>query len=476
VTVLQLPSFTPNVFAYAALMLWPLVSIYLFMTKPRSQALIWTILGGYLLLPVGTEIKFSGVPGFDKTSIPAFVALVGCLFLARGTSRPGLRFGLATGLLLALLIGPFITSENNSDALVYGRLVLPGVGHYEALSASFRQLTILIPFFLGRRYLTSFEDNRLILRTLVLAGLVYTLPMLLEVRLSPQLHVWVYGYFPHSFEQQMRDGGFRPVVFLGHGLRVAFFAMTSILASIALWKCRERIFPAAPAIVTGWLAGTLLLCKTLGSLVYLIALAPVIKFGKPRSQMMLAATLVSLALIYPMLRATSVFPTEMLVETAELVSEVRASSLKTRFDQEGALLERASERLWFGWGRFGRSRIYDDRGSDVTASDGHWIITMGEYGLFGFLAEFGLLAFAVFRSVGALKYAVSMPEQVFLATLSLIVAVGVVDLLPNATINPTTWLFAGALLGRAEALSARRAGPEAVLKYRVQQTPATKQP
>jgi len=451
---------TPNYFAYAALLLWPLVSIYLFATRPLGQALLWTILGGYLLLPVGTEIKFPGVPAFDKSSIPALVALLGCLVVGRRPSNPSRGFGAAEVLFAALLVGPFITSEFNSDALqvggTYGSLVLPGVGHYEALSASVAQLIVLLPFILGRRYLRSFEDSHTILRALTLAGLAYTLPMLLEVRLSPQLHVWIYGYFPHSFEQQMRDGGFRPVVFLGHGLRVAFFAMTAILASVALWRCRERVLPAAPALVTGWLGATLLLCKTLGSFVYAAALAPVIMFMKPRSQVRVAAVLVSLALFYPLLRVTDLFPTERLLDTAGFVDAKREASLKIRFDQEKMLLDRALERPWFGWGRFGRGRIYDDTGKDVTLSDGHWVITMGTFGLFGFLAEFGLLALTVYRALGAMRYAGSVREHFFLAALSLIVAIGLVDLLPNATINPTSWLFAGALLGRAEMVRVAR--------------------
>ena len=457
---------TPNYFAYAALLLWPLVSIFLFATRPTGQAVLWTILGGYLLLPVGTEIKFPGVPAFDKSSIPAMVALLGCLVVGRRPSNPSRGFGLAEVLLAALLVGPFITSEFNSDALEvggrYGSVVLPGVGHYDALSASVAQLIEVLPFMLGRRYLRSFEDNHIILRALTMAGLAYTLPMLLEIRLSPQLHTWIYGYFPHSFDQQMRDGGFRPVVFLGHGLRVAFFAMTTVLASAALWSCRERVLPAPPALVTGWLGGTLLLCKTLGSFVYAAALVPVIMFVKPRSQLRLAAILVSLALIYPLLRTTDLFPSDILVEAAGHVSVQRQASLKIRFDEEKLLLDRALERPWFGWGRWGRGRIYDETGKDVTLSDGHWVITLGSFGLFGFLAEFGLLALSVFRALGAIRFASSVREQVFLATLSLIVAVGLVDLLPNATINPTSWLFAGALLGRAELVcvvqSKRKAG------------------
>jgi hypothetical protein len=42
--------------------------------------------------------------------------------------------------------------------------------------------------------------------------------------------------------------------------------------------------------------------------------------------------------------------------------------------------------------------------------------------------------------------------------LSLILAANMVDLLPNATHIPFTWLMAGALLGEAERLAALRLG------------------
>ena len=62
------------------------------------------------------------------------------------------------------------------------------------------------------------------------------------------------------------------------------------------------------------------------------------------------------------------------------------------------MMDRASQRIWFGWGRFGRSRIFDEWGSDVSVTDGRWTITLGQFGLFGFVAEFGLLALTVFRA------------------------------------------------------------------------------
>lgn len=453
-------SVTPNHVAYAALLVWPLVSIVLFRTRPFNQALIWTILGGYLLLPVGTEIKFPGVPAFDKNSIPALAGLAACLVVTTRVATQRRGVGFAEVFLVALLLGPFITSEFNSDALTYGDLTLPGVGHYDALSASVAQFIMVLPFLLGRRYLASAQDAQTLVRVVALAGLVYSLPMLIEIRLSPQLHEWIYGYFPHSFGQQMRDGGFRPVVFLGHGLRVAFFTMTAFLASVALWRCREKVVSIPPSGLTAWLGGVLLLCKALGSSIYAVVLGPVMIFMRPRAQVKVAAILVSFSLIYPMLRAADMFPSDYLLEAAGTVSVDRQASLRVRFEQEKMLLNHGAERLWFGWGRFGRGRVYDDRGKDITQSDGRWIVTMVTFGLIGFLAEFGLLAFTVLRTLAAIDLVTSLREKMILAALAIIVAIGLLDSLPNASDNPFSWMIAGVLLGRVDAIRNAAAQPQ----------------
>jgi hypothetical protein len=106
----------------------------------------------------------------------------------------------------------------------------------------------------------------------------------------------------------------------------------------------------------------------------------------------------------------------------------------------------------FGWGSFSRNRVYDiESGRDTSITDGMWIITLGVWGLFGFLARFGLLVLPVFRAAAALRFAESDRDRVFLAALALILAINVVDMLPNAPLTPWTWLICGALLGRAEA-------------------------
>jgi hypothetical protein len=445
----------PDWFAYLVLLLWPLVALYLFAKLHVRAALLWTILGGYLLLPVGTEIKFEMVPAFDKRSIPNLAALLGCVLFVGRLPKFFRGFGLADALVLLLFVVPFLSAMGNTDVIRIGDTILPAVGAYDAGSAALAQFIYILPFFLGRQFLRTFEDNAQIFRVMTIAGLFYSLLMLFEIRMSPQLHSWTYGYFPHDFAQQVRDGGFRPVVFIGHGLLVAFFAMTTTVASAVLWRTQIRVWRFTPATITGYLGVILLLCKTASAALYGAILVPVVRWASPRSQLRLASTLVIITLAYPLLRVTDVFPTSALLEAAYTLNADRAESLKTRFDQEDQLLAHAWERPWFGWGRFGRNRVFNGYlGRDSSITDGHWIITMGEFGLFGFIAEFGLLALVVLRAAGALKLSPTTRDGVYLAALALIVAINMIDLLPNSSISPWTWLLVGALLGRAEELYA----------------------
>jgi hypothetical protein len=444
-----------NVVTVSALLLWPLVALWLYKTRPIGQATQWTILGAYMLLPVGAEIKLTMIPAVNKDSIAALAALFGCVLISGRPIRLWNGFGLAELLLLVLIICPFITGELNGDPIQVGPQVIPGVGSYDAGSEVIAQMILLIPFFLGRQILRSRADTEEILRVLVIAGLIYSLPVLFEIRFSPQLHIWLYGYFPHSFLQQMRDGGFRPVVFMGHGLLVSFFVCTTAVAATAFWRTNTRAMHSVrlPAGgITAYLSFVLLLCKTASALVYAVITIPLIYFTKPKMQIRVATLLVSLALLYPMLRAAHLVPTTSALDMASFIGPDRAGSLNDRFKNEEKLLEHAEERFLFGWGRFGRSFVYNKETGSIYAPDGLWIITMGELGFVGFLATFGLLALPVFAAARALRFAETPKDKVFLATVALILAINIFDLLPNSSLRPWTWLIAGSLLGRAEAL------------------------
>lgn len=445
----------PNLFAYAALFSWPLVALWFYSRFPVGRATIWTILGGFLLLPVALEVKIPMIPAFEKSTIPNIAAAVGCLFFARRKLKIFYGFGITEILLLGLVIGPFVTSVLNTEPVIAAGRILPGVGVYDAGSAVIYQVLYIIPFFLGRQFLRRPEDNLELLRVLVIAGLIYSIPMLFEVRMSPQLHTWVYGYFPTSFLEQFRQGGFRPIVFLGHGLVAAFFAMTTAVAAAALWRLGSRIRRFHPGAVTAYLSVVVVLCKTFSSFVYGGILVPLVRWAKPRTQLRVAVIFAAIAVSYPMLRTLDLIPTTQILSISKSIDSQRAGSLETRFDNEYKLLNKAWRRIWFGWGRYGRNRVFDEEtGADESITDGAWIIALGQFGLFGFFSMFGLLAMSVVRAAAAFKYASTQEEGITLAALALIVAINIIDLLPNSTISPWTWLLVGALTGRAEALYA----------------------
>ena len=68
----------------------------------------------------------------------------------------------------------------------------------------------------------------------------------------------------------------------------------------------------------------------------------------------------------------------------------------------------------FGWGRYGRGWVYDDRGNLISDLDGFWIITLGTFGFIGYLALFGLLTLPIYSAARALRFAESLQGQDFL--------------------------------------------------------------
>jgi hypothetical protein len=444
-----------NWFAYAAIVVWPLVAIVFFRAKPLTTAILWTILGGHMLLPVNTAIDFPMIPPFDKVTVPALAAFAGCRYVAQKRINYLGRYPLVRWLVCLYLVLPFITAELNAEAIYSGAKFLPGMTHYDALSAVVQQVIMFLPFFIGRQFFRSYDNQLLIFKTLALAGLGYSLLMLFEVRMSPQLHTWIYGYFPHEFGQQMRYGGFRPVVFMGHGLLVAFFAAIAFISATLLWQLKIKIRQFSAAHVSGYFLVVLVLCKSMASLVYGFAAFLLIKFSKIKTQLRIAAILALLALLYPTMCIMNVFPHQMLLENVQSIDAERAQSMKFRFDNEHDLLEHGREKFFFGWGSWGRNRLYDEyTGKDISTTDGHWIVTFGQFGWLGFIAEFGLLTVPVFRAISAAKYAQSRQEQILLAAHTLLAGIIIIDQIPNGFLAPWLWLIISALLGRAEEIMA----------------------
>ncbi|SEN84196.1 hypothetical protein SAMN04488103_108104 [Gemmobacter aquatilis] len=440
------------------LAIWPVVVIVLFQRLPPDRALIWTILGAYLVLPPVIALNLPVVPDLGKNSIPALMALAMVLFARHEkiSFLPDSAVGRA--LIAVFVLSPFATVLTNGEAVQAGPTQLQGMAIYDSVAAVANQAIAVLPYFLARRYLGTDEAMRNMLRALVAGGLAYSLPMLIELRMSPQMNVWVYGFMQHDFTQTIRFGGYRPMVFLPHGLWLAFFVlMTSVSALLLLREApvQER---GKRLMIWLYLTAMLVLAKSAGPLVYGVGLSLLILLAPRRMQVLVAAVLAVMVITYPLLRGLHLVPLDAILNLAGSASAERADSLQFRIENEEALLAHASLKPWFGWGGYGRNLLYDPvTGEMASVSDGGWIIVLGIYGWLGYIVQFGLLILPLLLLAGqAMRRGVTVAAPV--AGVALLLAANLVDLLPNATLIPFTWLMAGAVLGRAEAMARERAG------------------
>lgn len=460
-----------NIFALLALLSWPLVAVLLFKKLPLERALIWSILGAYMFLPQISAIDLPVVPALNKETIPNLTAFAICLGVWGRVPDLFPKGLLGKTLLVMFIISPAITVVTNLEAIPFGvdrfgtlTLIdpnalevwgLPGLRIYDSISALAQQVFLMLPFFLARIVLRSEEAIREVLFALILAGGFYALPMLWEVRFSPQLHTQIYGFFQHDFAQAMRDGGFRPFVFMPHGLWVAFFAFMCTMAAAVYLRDATRSQSGKRLLILGGMFGLVVLCKSMGALGFTLVFVPIVLLLKPRMHLAIAAVLAVLVLTYPMLRGSGLIPTTQLVENIESFNPERAQSLDYRFTNEDRILDHVAGKPLFGWGGWGRFMVYDPAtGESQSIVDGQWIIIIGHYGWLGFIAMFGLLALPIFGIWWHARKPEAPPIPIAVSTLALILAVNMVDMLPNATLIPFTWLMAGSLLGYAESLAA----------------------
>lgn len=457
----------PNAIAYLMLALWPGVAYLLWRRTDPQRALIWTLLAGYLLLPPIAAFNLPAVPDFDKTSIPSLAALALAVLVAR--ARISFLPASMTGriLIACFVLSPLATVLTNTDPIPNAVYTVQGMRIYDSIAAMATQAIQVLPFFLARHFLASPAALRRLNIALILAGLVYAGPMLLETVTSPQMNIWVYGFFQHEFAQSIRGGGYRPFMFLQHGLWVAFFALMCLMAMAAI--LREGPAERRPGLLLGLVFFALLLaaCKSFGPIAYGLAFVPLILAAPRRAQILLAAALAGLVVVYPLLRGGHLIPLESLVAFADSISGARAESLAYRIQNEERLLAHAALRPLFGWGGYARNLIADPvTGQVLTVPDGAWVIVLGIYGWLGYLAAFGLLALPLLllgrealvpeggRSGAGQELSGRFSSHV--AATALMLAANLMDLLPNATLTPLTWLMAGALLGHAEALRQAR--------------------
>ncbi len=433
---------TQALLAFAA---FPLVAVVLFLLMPLRRAILAAFLAGWMFLPQA-QIEIPGVfPDLGRGAILG-AAVLAVLVVLDPRRAASFRPGWVDAPMIAFLCVPLLTSISN------------GLGVYDGLSAIVNRALVWAPaYLLGRVYFSDREGLRQLALAVFVGGLVYAPLCLLEARMSPQLHNWVYGYHQHSFLQTIRLGGFRPQAFMQHGLATAMWMATATLAGAWLYVTGTLRRPLWGLLLVG-LALTTVLCRSLGALGLLGLGALVLVNARATRRATVLAAILVVAPVYVTLRATGAWSGESLTSAMKTVLPVdRVQSVEYRLHNETMLADKAKERVLLGWGGWSRALVKTKRGDDASVTDGWWILVFGQNGVVG------LVAFLVATALPTVLFLVRVPARLWrrpevapAAVLATICALYTLDNLLNAMFNPLATFALGALGGALRGRGALR--------------------
>jgi hypothetical protein len=395
---------------------------------------------GWMFLPVA-GLKVKGIPAYNKITAICMVILL----WARHIDKERLSqvsFKAIDIPVLLWCIAPFFSSVFND------------LGIYDGLSQTMYQtITWGVPYYIGRVWFSDTEGLKLLGMAIFLGAVAYIPFCWVELILSPQLHRLTYGFHQHDFLQTLRDGGgFRPMVYMDHGLMTSTWMALGIFLGIWLLYTGDlpkKILFMPSIYLLAALFVTFLMMKSYGA-IFLLMLGLITVFVSNRiKNTLLILLLLIIPLLYAYTRTTGIWDgTNLSSFVAEKLSPTRAQSLQFRFDNEAILIRKALDGTVFGWGGYGRSRVYDETGKDLSVTDGLWIITLGQNGIFGLSALLAAIQAPVFFYMMRIK-----PERYTQANwgapsvMAVFLATYMIDSLLNAMVNPVYMLFNGGIIG-----------------------------
>ena len=358
--------------AQLVMILWFPIVYLLFKSFPVYKAIIISFITSWLFLPVNATFVLTGLPDYERISATCY-SIVVCIFLFRSQSHKNFRFRWIDISVLIYCLVPFFSSLSN------------GLGAYNGLSLVLSHtIEYGLPYFLGRIYLSGAKQLYWVAKSILVSGMIYIPLCWIEIALSPILHRLVYGYTGTKLGQNIRYGGFRPTVFMRHGLSVGMWMMAATLIAFWLWQSGllKKIWNIPIHIVSFILLVTLIGVKSTGAWAYIIyALFLLFCVKYLRFSLPLLILCVSI-ITYLFLTSTGQMDQALIDNITSFLSRIfdpsRIESLQFRLDNEHILSEKALERPLLGWGGYGRNRVFEENSlgifEDITVTDSLWII------------------------------------------------------------------------------------------------------
>ena len=438
--------------AQLIIILWIPFVLYLFYRCDYQKAVVISFVTAWLFLPQQVEFPLPFIPNFDRLTATCYsILLATCIYDIQRFNR--FKFGWLDLPMFIWCICPLASSITNN------------LGTYDGLSACLVQtLTYGIPYFLGRIYLYDLQGLRQLALGIFLGGLSYIPLCLFEVAFSPQLHRTIYGYHGiREFAQSIRYGGYRPNVFMVHGLSVGMWMMAAALVGIWLWQAGviKRIGAFDIVIDMPWVALSLIITvmvvKSTGAYFYLIYGLLILFAAKWLRNALPLVVMIVTIYGYITLGATGGIAGESSNKIIAIANDItgpqRAQSLEFRLDNEEILGEKAREKMLFGWGGWKRNRVYDynhlNELEDVSTTDSLWIIAFGVNGLVGLMAIFSSSLLPAFYFLWSCYPARSWfkPQVAPAAALVTVTVLYALDSTLNNQPNPIFTLASGGIAG-----------------------------
>ncbi|WP_193162915.1 hypothetical protein [Microbulbifer hainanensis] len=394
-----------------------------------------------MFLPVKVSFDLPLLPELNQETIPALSALFGCVVIKKIPFNFLPESNIEKFIVIILLLTPIVTVLTNLDPVLVGSDLRPALQYKQIITMPLIVYLKIIPFLLGLSLIRSKIDLLKLLQLMVFAGIIYSPLVLLEVRLSPQLHTFVYGFFPHEFSQQIRLDGFRPVVFMGHGLLVSIFYVAVFLCAVELSKHRRKLLGIPAWLIIIYLSLVLMFCKSVGAWGLSLFGFSIINLFGYRGLSRISLILALLVIFYPLLSMANLFPHKEFVDLAGMFGGDRAQSLDFRFFNENRLIEHTRDKLLFGWGGWDRNR------PEGIVTDGFWVIQYSTFGIVGFVAIFGLILSPVFKGRKSIQMISEKELRRYTAFAMFFTALMTINQIPNSSMYSWLWFFLGGMAG-----------------------------
>lgn len=433
-----------NLFIPVALFGWiPLTILLFFRFKPHHAAMV-SVIGGTMFLPMfGYDL--AGFPPFTKNSVISIGLLLGGRFSGQ-RSLADFRWSRYDLPMLIWCLCPLASSAVNN------------LGVYDGLAGIWYNTSLWgIPYLAGRIYIDTTAKLKDLCIAIIIGGLFYLPLCLYEIRMSPQLSNIVYNFFPHSWLQHNRYGGYRPIVFMQHGLMVALWMAATTTATFWLWRTKvlTHLKGIPLSFCTIAMIVTTVLCKSANGWITLaVGIGSYFIFRFSRS-IKPFRWLLLLIPCYMLLRLTGGLEATVIENQMSRVFDAnRVSSLAIRLTQEDLFIDKMLTQPLVGWGNMQRAwpRVdeYEDSKKAVGMIDALWLILVSTRGLVGLGAMTIMMLIGPWRSLSRLRQLHQTPDistSAIPLVLILIVLLFMIDCLVNGMINPVYILISGSLLG-----------------------------